>query len=200
MHSAKWDGLDWTHDLPDRQAVRAGILRFDPLAVIQAAPGIHDQLLRGRDPGLAGAIIFEEYTGTPPAHMLDGCLIAWLGFRDYVRASNDVACGLCLRAREPIYAHHAAPPDRALGALRRAPEPADEPACQEAHAAAAGSMTHVLPGDARRRDRALRWRRAVHVPWQRGGPSWWWVGTRPRTGRQPRAACRRGGCCSTDRY
>jgi len=62
--------LDWTRDLPDRRAVQAqlgpdgifvlpplevvrnGKLRHDPLVVIQGALGIHDRLLRGREPEL----------------------------------------------------------------------------------------------------------------------------------------------------
>ena len=62
--------LDWTRDLPDLRAVRAqlgadsifsragvdvvrnGKLRHDPLIVIQGALGIHDRLLRGREPEL----------------------------------------------------------------------------------------------------------------------------------------------------
>ena len=267
--------LDWTRDLPDQRAVRsllaadgvfhlerldavrAGKLHHDPLTVIQAALGLHDQLLRRRDPeldaifrrqvdwlvndamvmlpdsvavwpqyypfpryglhdrwvsaltqgqaisllvraasytgrreyldlaahaaraftasglpitwhGPEGAVFFEEYPCTPPAHVLNGCLLAWLGLWDYARAGDDAAArALCLRAMESI---SATVPRYELGDWTRYDVHEDRPTSphyQEVHAALAETMTRIFPGDARWRDRALRWRRAADDPWQR---------------------------------
>jgi hypothetical protein len=268
--------LDWSQDLPDKRAVRGllgpdgifylarlevvrgGRLHHDPLTVIQAALGIHDQLLRTRDPeldaifrrqldwlvndamvmlpdsvavwpqyhtfpryglhdrwisaitqgqaisllvraasytgrreylelaahaaraftasglpivwhGPDGAVFFEEYPCTPPAHVLNGCLIAWLGLWDYARASDDAAVrGFCLRAMDSI---SATVPRYEIGdwtrydVLQARPT---SPHYQEIHAALAQAMSSIFPADARWRTRALRWRRAADDPWLRG--------------------------------
>ena len=267
--------LDWTRDLPDLRAVRArlgadsgffmpqlevvrdGRLRHDPLVVIQGALGIHDRLLRGREPeldaifrrqldwlvndgmvmlpdsiavwpqyyeferyglrdrwvsaltqgqaisllvrgasytgrreyldlaehavraftasdlpivwhGADGSVFFEEYPCTPPAHVLNGALIAWLGLWDYARARDDVAVrAFCLRAMESI---STTVPRYEVGDWTRYDVQQARPTSphyQELHAALAETMSRIFPEDARWLTRAQRWRRAADDPWQR---------------------------------
>ena len=269
--------LDWTQDLPDLRAVHAqlgpdgiffldrlevvrdGRLRHDPLTVIQAALGIHDRLLRRREPeldaifrrqlewlvndgmvmlpdsievwpqyypferyglrdrwlsaltqgqaisllvrgaaytgrreyldhaaravraftasslpivwhGADGAIFFEEYPCTPPAHVLNGALIAWLGLWDYARARDDTTVrAFCLRAIESMASTL---PRYEIGDWTRYDVHQTRPTSphyQEIHAALAETMTRLFPGDERWRTRAVRWRRAADDPWQRAG-------------------------------
>jgi hypothetical protein len=268
--------LDWTGDLPDKRAVhallgpdgifflsrlevvRAGRLHHDPLTVIQAALGLHDQLLRRPDPeldaifrrqvewlvkdamvmlpdsvavwpqyyafpryglrerwlsaitqgqaisllvraasytgrreyldlaahgvsaftgsslpivwqGPDGSLFLEEYPCTPPAHVLNGCLIAWLGLWDYARASNDFAVrAFCLSTMTSI---SATVPRYELGDWTRYDVHQSRPTSphyQEVHAALAETMSHIFPADTLWPDRARRWRHAADDPWVRG--------------------------------
>jgi hypothetical protein len=267
--------LDWTRDLPDLRAVRArlgadsvffqaslevvrnGKLRHDPLVVIQAALGIHDRLLRGREPeldaifrrqldwlandglvmlpdsiavwpqyyaferyglrdrwvsaitqgqaisllvrgasytgrreyldlaeqavraftasslpivwhGADGSVFFEEYPCTPPAHVLNGALIGWLGLWDYARACDDDALrSYCLQTMESMTTTL---PRYEIGDWTRYDVHQARPTSphyQELHAALAETMSGIFPEDARWRTRAERWRRAADDPWQR---------------------------------
>ena len=267
--------LNWTRDLPDLRAIRArlgadsvffmaqleavrdGKLRHDPLVVIQAALGIHDRLLRGREleldtifrrqldwlatdglvmlpdsiavwpqyyrfdryglrdrwvsaltqgqaisllvrgasytgrreyldlaehavraftasslpivwHGADGSVFFEEYPCAPPAHVLNGALIAWLGLWDYARARDDVAVrSFCLRTIESMTTTL---PRYELGDWTRYDVQQARPTSphyQELHAALAETMARIFPGDVRWRARAQRWRRAADDPWQR---------------------------------
>lgn len=118
--------------------------------------------------GEDGSIFFEEYPCTPPAHVLNGALLAWLGLWDYARARDDDAVrGFCLRAMESI---STTLPRYEIGDWTRYDVHQARPTSphyQELHAALAETMARIFPGDARWRDRARRWRRAADDPWQR---------------------------------
>jgi hypothetical protein len=124
------------------------------------------------DPGLpivwhgeGGAIFFEEYPCVPPAHVLNGCLLAWLGLWDCARARQDTALrAYCLDALERI---GATLPRYERGDWTRYDLQQDRPASpdyQEIHAALAETMARLVPGDPRWRQCALRWRRAADDP------------------------------------
>jgi hypothetical protein len=115
----------------------------------------------------AGAVFFEEYPCDPPAHVLNGCLFAWLGLWDYVRFSDDEDLrAFCLTALEDI---RRTVPDYELGDWTRYDLHQTwptSPSYQEIHAALARALGETT-GDRFWSTRADRWRRAAANPWMR---------------------------------
>ena len=112
------------------------------------------------EPGDEG-LFFEEFPCRPPSHVLNGCLLAWLGMWDWARYSGDAEYrAFCLRALEQI--EHRVP-QYELGdwtrydVLQRRPT---SPAYQEIHAALARTL-HAITGAPFWGDRAQRWRGAA---------------------------------------
>lgn len=106
-------------------------------------------------------LFFEEFPCRPPSHVLNGCLLAWLGMWDWVRYSGDADYrAFCLRALDQIERRV---PDYELGdwtrydVLQRRPT---SPAYQEIHAALASAL-HAITGDPFWGERAGRWREAA---------------------------------------
>lgn len=127
-----------------------------------------------RDPGLPlrwesprGPCFYEEFPCEPPAHVLNGCLLAWLGLWDLARESDDVAqrqaCLRDLECFEPILAQHA------IGSWTRYDlhqvRPTS-PAYHELHAALAEAIA-AISGRAIWRERALLWRQSAVDPRKR---------------------------------
>ncbi len=112
-------------------------------------------------------LFFEEYPCEPPAHVLNGCLLAWLGMWDWVRYSGDEEYrSFCLRSLEQIKARV---PQYEMGdwtrydLFQRRPT---SPVYQEIHAALAQAL-HGITGDPFWGQRARRWRAAAEDAAQR---------------------------------
>ncbi len=115
-----------------------------------------------------GAVFFEEYPCTPPSHVLNGCLFAWLGLWDYARATGDPEVrAFCLKAVADISA--TVPRYEVAGWTRYDvhQERPTSPGYQEIHTALAETLAGIFPADPAWRDRARRWRRATADPWLR---------------------------------
>jgi hypothetical protein len=115
-----------------------------------------------------GTVFFEEYPCTPPSHVLNGCLFAWLGLWDYVRATGDPEVrAFCVKTLADISA--TVPRYETVGWTRydvhqRRPT---SPGYQGIHAALAETLAGLFPEDPPWQDRARRWRRAADNPWLR---------------------------------
>lgn len=152
-----------------RAAAFFGEPRYAELAG-QAAAALLDERLpfvhrddRGR--------FLEEFPCDPPAHALNGCLLAWLGLWDWARATGDPRLGE--NCREILAEISRRVPDYDLGGwtrydrLQRRPT---SPAYHELHAALAEALAAVT-GEAAWAERAVRWRAGARSPWRRA-----WVG------------------------
>jgi hypothetical protein len=123
--------------------------------------------------GPAGEIFLEEYPCDPPSHVLNGCLLAWLGLWDYARYSGDPAVrDFALRALASIEAtlpRYAVPGGSLRGwtrydAHQRRPT---SPGYQEVHAAVAETLHRMFPDDPTWGEYARIWREAANRPWLR---------------------------------
>ena len=161
----------WISALTQGQAisllVRAASFTGDSAYAAQA----HQAVRAFTEPGLPivwrganGEIFFEEYPCDPPSHVLNGCLLAWLGLWDWARYSGDAQVrALCLgslnhvRQRVPAYE---------LGDWTRYDvhqERPTSPVYQEIHAALAAAL-FAITQDAFWDERAGRWRAAAEDP------------------------------------
>ncbi|MBM3317070.1 MAG: hypothetical protein FJY75_04375 [Candidatus Eisenbacteria bacterium] len=116
-------------------------------------------------------LFFEEFPCLPPAHALNGCLLAWLGLWDWVRWTGDPeleakSLGILrgISERIPEYERHGW---TRYDLLQRRPT---SPAYHELHAALAEALAAVS-GEPAWADRAARWGAQARSPLRRA-----WVG------------------------
>jgi hypothetical protein len=151
-----------------RASTLTGEARYAELAGQAAAAFTGAELpIVWRGPG--GRIFFEEYPCDPPAHVLNGCLFAWLGLWDYARFSGDDELrAFCLEVLGQI--RHTVP-DYEMGDWTRYDLHQTwptSPSYQEIHAALARALGEIT-GDRFWTERGRSWRCAASNPWTRSG-------------------------------
>ena len=120
----------------------------------------------------AGVRFFEEFPADPPSEVLNGCLFAWLGLWDYVRATGDeelrqTCLELLDRIEEqiPDYELHGFGLEGWTRYDARGTRPTS-PGYQELHAALAEAIG-AETGREFWRVRAKHWRESAGSPWRR---------------------------------
>ncbi|MBD3235483.1 MAG: hypothetical protein GF330_02125 [Candidatus Eisenbacteria bacterium] len=143
-----------------RAARYTGEARYLELAH-QAAAALRDREFGMRWEGPHGSCFYEEFPCDPPAHALNGCLLAWLGLWDLARASSsEAAREACLRdldCFEPIVRQHARGDWTRYDLHQQRPT---SPAYHELHAALAEALA-AITGQPRWEARARDWRRSA---------------------------------------
>lgn len=117
--------------------------------------------------GSEGEVFLEEFPCDPPSHALNGCLLAWLGIWDYVRATGDPEWERF--ARESLQGIQRVVPEFEVGnwtVYDLHQQRPTSPAYHELHASLAEAL-FAITGDPFWEDRARRWGRASASPLQR---------------------------------